>query len=80
MQDTSQINLPPKPVAIVNVPFISLEYARAHTYISQVGIATQFPSGCHSDRNLNHDDFFRFLLEKHDAYEKIPATRFNIEA
>ncbi|KAJ3767378.1 polyketide synthase [Lentinula raphanica] len=49
-----------------------------HSPVAIVGFATEFPSGTHSEKNLSHQDFFDFLLEKRDAYERIPSDRFNI--
>ncbi|KAJ3795783.1 polyketide synthase [Lentinula aff. detonsa] len=57
---------------------ISTEAYRAPVAI--VGIATEFPSGKHSERNLSHQEFFQFLLAKLDAYERIPSDRFNIKS
>ncbi|THH18839.1 hypothetical protein EW146_g2208 [Bondarzewia mesenterica] len=48
--------------------------------VAIVGIAADFPSGRHSDTNLNHEDFFQFLLQRLDAYEKIPSDRFNVDS
>ncbi|CCM00168.1 uncharacterized protein FIBRA_02196 [Fibroporia radiculosa] len=47
--------------------------------IAIVGIAAELPSGAHSTTNLDYQSFFQFLLEKREAYEKIPPERFNIE-
>ncbi len=44
----------------------------------QVGIAAELPSGAWSDTNLDHRSFFRFLLDRGEAYERIPLERFNI--
>ncbi|KIK63364.1 putative polyketide synthase [Collybiopsis luxurians FD-317 M1] len=46
--------------------------------VAIIGIATEFPSGKHSEKNLSHQEFFQFLLQKLDAYEQIPSDRFNI--
>ncbi|KIK63373.1 polyketide synthase [Collybiopsis luxurians FD-317 M1] len=46
--------------------------------VAIVGIATEFPSGKHSEKNLSHQEFFQFLLKKLDAYEQIPSDRFNV--
>lgn len=53
---------------------------RTNSKFSQVGISAELPSGSHSHINLDHDSYFEFLLQKHEAYERIPANRFNIEA
>ena len=45
----------------------------------QVGIAAQLPSGSFSDINLDYDAFIDFLLDKGEAYEPIPPTRFNVK-
>ncbi|KAI0068636.1 hypothetical protein BV25DRAFT_1910396 [Artomyces pyxidatus] len=47
--------------------------------IAIVGIAAELPSGPWSSENLTYDSFFRFLLESGEAYETIPAERFNID-
>ncbi|KAI0068531.1 hypothetical protein BV25DRAFT_1817381 [Artomyces pyxidatus] len=46
--------------------------------IAIVGIAAELPSGSWSSDNLDYDSFFRFLLDSAEAYERIPAERFNI--
>ncbi|KAH8835100.1 polyketide synthase [Flagelloscypha sp. PMI_526] len=48
--------------------------------IALVGISVEFPSGRHSHKNLNHDEFYDFILNKLDSYEKVPTERFNIDA
>ncbi|KAH7908666.1 polyketide synthase [Hygrophoropsis aurantiaca] len=48
--------------------------------IAIVGISTEFPSGSTSSTNLDHEEFFKFLLDKSQAYEKIPSQRFNIDS
>ncbi|KAJ7663055.1 hypothetical protein B0H17DRAFT_892904, partial [Mycena rosella] len=45
-----------------------------------VGILVELPSGAYSNTNLDHASFFKFLLEKGQAYEDVPSDRFNIEA
>ncbi|KAI0060607.1 polyketide synthase [Artomyces pyxidatus] len=52
----------------------------SHREIAIVGIAAELPSGHWSSTNLNYDSFFQFLLESGEAYETIPAERFNIMA
>ncbi|KAI0694299.1 ketoacyl-synt-domain-containing protein [Cerioporus squamosus] len=47
--------------------------------IAIVGIAAQIPSGVTSDRDLDYRSLIDFLLAKGEAYEKIPADRFNVE-
>ncbi|KAK7042171.1 hypothetical protein R3P38DRAFT_307459 [Favolaschia claudopus] len=48
--------------------------------IAIVGISADLPSGTYSDANLDHSSFFEFLLNAGEAYEGIPATRFDIKA
>ncbi|KAF7348024.1 putative polyketide synthase [Mycena sanguinolenta] len=48
--------------------------------IAIVGVAADLPSGTYSETNLNHSQFFDFLLNAGEAYEHIPPSRFNIEA
>ncbi|KAJ7656557.1 hypothetical protein B0H17DRAFT_1265163 [Mycena rosella] len=48
--------------------------------IAIVGILVELPSGAYSNTNLDHASFFKFLLEKGQAYEDVPSDRFNIEA
>jgi hypothetical protein len=43
-------------------------------------VAADLPSGTYSDANFNHAQFFEFLLDAGEAYENIPASRFNIDA
>ena len=43
----------------------------------KVGIATQLPSGTHSQDNLDYNSYWTFLLNKHDAYESFPSERLN---
>ncbi|KAI0357949.1 ketoacyl-synt-domain-containing protein [Trametes cingulata] len=50
------------------------------TEIAIVGIAAELPSGSWADTNLDHRSFFRFLLERGEAYERIPLERFNINS
>ncbi|KAI0364399.1 ketoacyl-synt-domain-containing protein [Pilatotrama ljubarskyi] len=50
------------------------------TEIAIVGIAAELPSGSWADTNLDHRSFFRFLLERGEAYERIPLERFNIKS
>ncbi|KAI0944350.1 Type I Iterative Polyketide synthase (PKS) [Taiwanofungus camphoratus] len=47
--------------------------------IAIVGIAAELPSGTSRTTNLDYKSFFRFLLEKGEAYEQIPLERFNIQ-
>lgn len=46
----------------------------------QVGIASELPSGKSAVENMDHKQFFEFLLNKGEAYEKIPVERFNIDS
>ncbi|KAF8525874.1 hypothetical protein BU17DRAFT_83380 [Hysterangium stoloniferum] len=46
--------------------------------IAVVGISAELPSGNNSLKNLDHHDFFDFLLEGKQAYETVPKERFNI--
>ncbi|KAJ6512896.1 hypothetical protein C8R45DRAFT_1206846 [Mycena sanguinolenta] len=48
--------------------------------VAIVGISAELPSGDYAEENLNHETFFRFLLEGGQAYQKIPMERFNAEA
>ncbi|KDQ18683.1 hypothetical protein BOTBODRAFT_154644 [Botryobasidium botryosum FD-172 SS1] len=48
--------------------------------IAIVGISTALPSGEYSESNLDTDAFWDFLMNKGQAYEKIPQDRFNIDA
>ncbi|KAF5355374.1 hypothetical protein D9757_013348 [Collybiopsis confluens] len=48
--------------------------------IAIVGIACQLPSGTTSTENLDHEEFFRFLLQAQQSYETIPAGRFSVES
>ncbi|KAH9933653.1 ketoacyl-synt-domain-containing protein [Epithele typhae] len=50
------------------------------TPVAIVGIAAQLPSGRWADTNLDYDAFFDFLLDKGEAYEPIPSSRFNIQS
>ncbi|OSX62601.1 hypothetical protein POSPLADRAFT_1055974, partial [Postia placenta MAD-698-R-SB12] len=50
------------------------------TPIAIVGISAELPSGVHTDSNLNHHEFFDFLLNGKESYERMPHGRFNIEA
>ena len=46
----------------------------------QVGITAELPSGATAIENLDHKQFFEFLLNKGEAYERIPIDRFNIDS
>ncbi|KAF9553112.1 hypothetical protein CPC08DRAFT_822512 [Agrocybe pediades] len=48
--------------------------------IAIVGISAELPSGSYSKANFNHDAFFQFLLNKGDAYQKMPGDRFDIDS
>ncbi|KAF7373671.1 Reducing polyketide synthase FUB1 [Mycena sanguinolenta] len=48
--------------------------------VAIVGISAELPSGDYAEENLDHETFFRFLLEGGQAYQKIPMERFNAEA
>jgi hypothetical protein len=68
-----------QPIAIVSCP------AYPHlqcllTYPIQVGIAAELPSGEATVENFDHKQFFEFLLNKGEAYERIPLERFNIDS
>jgi len=43
--------------------------------VAIVGLAAQLPSGRHSDQNLDRHTFWQFLLDKKEAYEKLPQER-----
>ncbi|KAJ3555005.1 hypothetical protein NM688_g2810 [Phlebia brevispora] len=45
--------------------------------IAVVGVATELPGG--ADGNLDYPSFWQFLMDKKEAYEKVPADRFNIQ-
>ncbi|KAJ7459820.1 hypothetical protein FB451DRAFT_1182121 [Mycena latifolia] len=47
--------------------------------VAIIGISAELPSGTSVDFNLDHDAFFKFLLNKGEAYEEVPANRFNID-
>jgi hypothetical protein len=44
---------------------------------AKVGISAQIPSGAHAQENLNYHTFWKFLLDKRDASEKIPQERLD---
>ena len=46
--------------------------------LSQIGIGAQLPSGSFSELDMDYRSFFDFLLNKGQAYEKIPADRLNL--
>jgi hypothetical protein len=48
--------------------------------VAIIGIAAELPSGQDRIGNLDYHSFFEFLLNKGEAYEPIPAERFNIAA
>ncbi|KAJ7343998.1 beta-ketoacyl synthase [Mycena albidolilacea] len=48
--------------------------------VAIIGISAELPSGNITESNLDHESFFQFLLEKGEAYEEVPANRFNIDA
>ncbi|OJA18266.1 hypothetical protein AZE42_05820 [Rhizopogon vesiculosus] len=48
--------------------------------IAVVGISADLPSGPHGTENLDYQSFFDFLINEHQAYEKIPSDRFNIDS
>ncbi|KAJ6515504.1 putative polyketide synthase [Mycena sanguinolenta] len=48
--------------------------------VAIVGLSAELPSGNARDSNFDHDAFFEFLLAKGEAYEDVPAERFNIDA
>ncbi|KAJ7572119.1 hypothetical protein C8J56DRAFT_993487 [Mycena floridula] len=48
----------------------------SNTKIAIVGIACDLPG---PNENLDHNQFYNFLLEHGQSYSKIPAERFNIE-
>ena len=67
------------PIAIVRVQSYP-QSLYVLTYPMQVGIAAELPSGETSMENLDHKQFFEFLLNKGEAYERIPTDRFNIDS
>jgi hypothetical protein len=40
-------------------------------------MSAQIPSGAHAQENLNPRTFWKFLLDKHVASEKIPQERLD---
>ncbi|KAJ8503283.1 hypothetical protein ONZ45_g10994 [Pleurotus djamor] len=48
--------------------------------IAIVGLSAEMPSGLTAAKNLNHHEFFKFLLDKQESYEVVPSDRFNIES
>ncbi|KAJ7131944.1 hypothetical protein C8R46DRAFT_1235721 [Mycena filopes] len=49
--------------------------------IAIVGIAVDMPSGATAETNLNHEQFFDFLLKKKQAYEEFPTDRkFDVDS
>ncbi|KAJ7642043.1 putative polyketide synthase [Roridomyces roridus] len=48
--------------------------------VAIVGISAELPGGTSIPENLDHKEFFEFLLNKGEAYEDVPADRFNIDA
>ncbi|KAJ6555310.1 beta-ketoacyl synthase [Mycena vulgaris] len=46
----------------------------------QVGISAEIPGGDRTPKNLGHESFFEFLLNRGQSYEKLPAYRMNIDA
>ncbi|KAJ7292447.1 thiolase-like protein [Mycena rebaudengoi] len=44
-----------------------------------IGIAVELPSGSHSESDLDHTSFFEFLMNSGQAYEHMPANRFNVD-
>ncbi|KAG2142363.1 hypothetical protein DEU56DRAFT_979550 [Suillus clintonianus] len=55
-------------------------FAQEHYPVALVGISAELPSGPHGTSNLDYASFFDFLVNEHQAYEKIPSDRFNIDA
>ncbi|KZT71132.1 ketoacyl-synt-domain-containing protein [Daedalea quercina L-15889] len=49
-----------------------------HFPVAIVGVAAELPSGSWSQRNLDYNSFYDFLLQGGEAYEKIPLERFSI--
>ncbi|KAF4618329.1 hypothetical protein D9613_011586 [Agrocybe pediades] len=48
--------------------------------IAIIGISAELPSGSYSPENFDHEQFFRFLLDRGNSYEKIPEERFGINS
>ncbi|EGO18727.1 putative polyketide synthase [Serpula lacrymans var. lacrymans S7.9] len=48
--------------------------------IAVVGISACLPGGPQNAQNLDYQNFFDFLMERGQAYEKIPSERFNVDA
>ena len=61
------------PIAIVSPPSCS---AATILMIVQVGVAAELPGGAAG--NLDFSSFHDYLLNKGEAYEKIPLERFRI--
>ncbi|KAG1766333.1 hypothetical protein EV702DRAFT_1150480 [Suillus placidus] len=54
-------------------------FSQDHYPVALVGISAELPSGLHGIGNLDYSSFFDFLMNEHQAYEKIPGDRFNID-
>ncbi|KAF8151220.1 hypothetical protein K438DRAFT_1988215 [Mycena galopus ATCC 62051] len=48
--------------------------------IAIVGVSAEIPGGDRTPKNLGHESFFEFLLNRGQSYEKVPAYRMNIDA
>ncbi len=68
------------PIAIVRSSSTSFHLLKLLTFIStQVGVAAEIPSGSARKDNLDYHSFFKFLLERGEAYEPIPPDRLNTQ-
>ncbi|KAL6298480.1 hypothetical protein BKA93DRAFT_830667 [Sparassis latifolia] len=50
------------------------------TEIAIVGISAELPSGSYLNANLDHESFYQFLIDRGQSYERLPSSRFNINA
>ncbi|KAG1902324.1 uncharacterized protein F5891DRAFT_1127654 [Suillus fuscotomentosus] len=57
-----------------------MAFSQDHYPVALVGISAELPSGPHGSNNLDYLSLFDFLMNEHQAYEKIPGDRFNIDA
>ncbi|KAL6304755.1 hypothetical protein BKA93DRAFT_261672 [Sparassis latifolia] len=48
--------------------------------VAIVGISAELPSGSYSESNLDHESFYEFLMNRGQSYERLPSSRFNIDA
>ncbi|KAE9394814.1 beta-ketoacyl synthase [Gymnopus androsaceus JB14] len=48
--------------------------------VAIVGISAELPSGVHSTSNLDHAQFYQFLVQHLEAYAEFPSDRCNLKA